>query len=138
MTENPHMKSIFPKPPLVAYKRPMNIRDKLIRAKVPPPQTSRPKRIKNGMAKCNKPCAICPYVWRHCTLLNEFVIPYQTDGSAAVQMKYSLMNMSFKFVGDFNVYNFYRCIYVNDKVHNTCLHSICLVLWKAIESMLIF
>ena len=61
MTTNPHMLSIFPKPPLVAFKRPQNLRDKLIRARVPPPST-RPKRVQNGMSKCNKPCSICPYV----------------------------------------------------------------------------
>ena len=60
-TQHPHMLTVFPKPPLIAYKRPMNIRDKLIRAKVPP-KTSRPRRIKAGMTKCNKPCSICPYV----------------------------------------------------------------------------
>ena len=62
MTSDPHMKAIFPKPPLIAYKRPMNIRDKLIRARVPPPPSNRPTRVKNGMFKCNKPCSICPYV----------------------------------------------------------------------------
>ena len=61
MRLNPHMKSIFPQPPLVAYKRPQNIRDRLIKAKLPPPQ-SRPQRIKAGMHKCNKPCSICPFV----------------------------------------------------------------------------
>ena len=59
---HPHMATIFPKAPLIAYKRPMNIRDKLIRAKVPPKTSNRPKRIKAGMKKCNKPCSICPYV----------------------------------------------------------------------------
>ena len=62
MTLDPHMQSIFPKPPLLAYKRPKNIRDLLIRAKVPPPPRNRPFRTKNGMFKCNKPCSICPYV----------------------------------------------------------------------------
>ena len=62
MTLDPYMKTIFPKPPLIAYKRPMNIRDKLIRAKIPPPPRNRPLRIKNGMFKCNKPCSICPFV----------------------------------------------------------------------------
>ena len=47
---------------MIAYKRPMNIRDRLIRAKVPPPTSNRPRRIKSGMFKCNKPCSICPYV----------------------------------------------------------------------------
>ena len=61
MTLNPHMKSIFPQAPLVAYKRPMNIRDRLIKARIPPAQ-NRPKRIKAGMYRCNKPCSICPFV----------------------------------------------------------------------------
>ena len=55
------MATIFPKPPLIAYKRPQTIRDKLIRARVPPPP-SRPKRVLNGMVKCNKPCSICPFI----------------------------------------------------------------------------
>ena len=59
---DPHMKEIFPKPPLVVYKRPMNLRDKLIRARVPPPTKARPSRVKNGMFKCQKPCSICPYI----------------------------------------------------------------------------
>ena len=62
MTANPHMKSIFPKPPLVAYKRPPNIGDRLIRAKLPPPPPTRPKRVKAGMHKCNGSCSIFPYV----------------------------------------------------------------------------
>ena len=61
MILNPHMKSIFPEAPLVAYKRPMSLRDRLIKAKLPPPQ-NRPKRVKAGMHKCNKPCSICPFV----------------------------------------------------------------------------
>ena len=61
MTLNPHMKSIFPQAPLVAYKRPMNIRDRLVKAKLPPLQ-NRPKRTRAGMHKCNKPCSICPFV----------------------------------------------------------------------------
>ena len=36
MIKDPHLKETFPQPPLVAYKRPKNIGDKLIRSKVPP------------------------------------------------------------------------------------------------------
>ena len=35
MIQDPRLAEIFPLPPLVAYKRPPNIKDKLIRAKVP-------------------------------------------------------------------------------------------------------
>ena len=61
MTQDPRLKEIFPEPPLVAYKRPQNIRDKVIRSKVPPLESSRPKRNTPGMKKCHK-CAICPFV----------------------------------------------------------------------------
>ena len=61
MTQDPRLKEIFPAPPLVAYKRPKNIRDKLIRSKVPKPASSRPKRKITGMRKYNK-CGVCSYV----------------------------------------------------------------------------
>ena len=49
MTLDPEMKETFPKPPLIAYTRPQSIRQKLIRAKLPP---RKPRRIVNGMFKC--------------------------------------------------------------------------------------
>lgn len=58
---DPHLKEVFPLPPLVAYKRPPNIWDRLIRAKVPPLAPSRPIRIIPGMKTCTK-CPICPFV----------------------------------------------------------------------------
>ena len=61
MVQDPRLQEIFPVPPLVAYRRPQNIRDKLIRAKVPPTNSARPKRNTPGMKKCNK-CGVCPYV----------------------------------------------------------------------------
>ena len=61
MRQDPYLAQVFPQPPLVAYKRPANIRDKLIRAKVPDPTPVRPRRIVNGMKKCNN-CPICPFV----------------------------------------------------------------------------
>ena len=61
MTADPHLAETFPLPPLIAYKRPANIRDKLIRTKLPPQVPLRPKRITPGMAPCNN-CPICPFV----------------------------------------------------------------------------
>ena len=62
MTLNPDMKIVFKKPPLVAFKRPHSIGDKLIRAKLPPAH-DRPKRYLKGMKKCGKArCLTCPFV----------------------------------------------------------------------------
>ena len=62
MTNNdPYLKEVFPLPPLVAYKRPQNIKDKLIRSKIPSKIVKRPKRIIPGMKKCNN-CPICPFI----------------------------------------------------------------------------
>ena len=55
------MAEIFSLPPLVAYKRPPNIREKLIRAKIPTTPPSRPKREIKGMRRCLN-CAACPFV----------------------------------------------------------------------------
>ena len=63
MTQDPYLKQVFPKPPMVAFRRAKNLKDHLIRAKVPPLSQGRPKRILNGMTPCNKPvCETCPYV----------------------------------------------------------------------------
>ena len=61
MTKDPYLKQVFDEPPLIAYRRPKNIKDLIIRAKVPPMAPTRPKRIIPGMSKC-KGCPTCPYV----------------------------------------------------------------------------
>ena len=58
---DPHLAEIFPLPPLVAYRRPSNLKDKLVRSKIPQ-EVSRQKRNLPGMKKCGKSCATCPYV----------------------------------------------------------------------------
>ena len=60
VTNDPSLKETFPEPPLVAYRRPKSIRDKLIRSEVPK-LSSRPKRELRGMKKCLK-CPFCPFV----------------------------------------------------------------------------
>ena len=45
-----------------AYKRPKNIREYLIRAKLPPPGQARPSRQLKGMTRCKDNCLICPYI----------------------------------------------------------------------------
>ena len=50
---DPHLAETFPLPPLTAYRRPANIRDKLIRSKIPQEQT-RERRNLPGMKTCGK------------------------------------------------------------------------------------
>ena len=60
MCQDPYLKKVYPAPPLVAFRRQRNIREKLIRAKVPAPP-SRPKRVIPGMKRCGR-CINCPYI----------------------------------------------------------------------------
>ena len=60
-------------PPIVAYRRAKNLKDKLVKAKVPPPPPAREKRKIVGMKKCNQPrCETCPFVKTE----KEFKNPY--------------------------------------------------------------
>ena len=47
---------------MVAFKRQKNIKDYLIRSKIPPQQQFNPKRSTNGMRKCGKSCPACPFI----------------------------------------------------------------------------
>ena len=58
--QDPHLRDVFPEPPMVAYKRQRNIRDKIIKAKIPVKNT-RTQRTIPGMKKCGN-CVVCPYV----------------------------------------------------------------------------
>ena len=62
MTQDAYLKSVFPEPPLVAFRRQKNISDFLIRARLPSEQRPHQKRKLNGMKKCGKNCLICPYI----------------------------------------------------------------------------
>ena len=63
IANDPRLAEVFPHCPLVAYKRPVNLKELLIRAKLPPITRSlRPVRIVKGCKPCNKPCAACPYI----------------------------------------------------------------------------
>ena len=59
---DPYLKEVFSEPPMVAFKRQKNIRDFLIRAKVPNKLESRPQRKIPGMKTCTKQCHLCPYI----------------------------------------------------------------------------
>ena len=60
--QDKYMEEVFPQPPLTAFKRQRNLRDILIRAKVPPPSENYPKRKLRGMSKCDRNCTACPYI----------------------------------------------------------------------------
>ena len=59
---DPYLKEVYPEVPMVAYRRPKNIREYLIRAKLPPKNRSHPSRQLKGMKKCKNTCLICPYI----------------------------------------------------------------------------
>ena len=81
---DPLLKETFPKPPLVAYRRPAYLRQKLIRSKVPPILPNKPKRQNKGMRKCLKfgrGCPVCPFVETTATVkatATNVVVPINT------------------------------------------------------------
>ena len=63
MANDPYLKKVFPSPPMVAFRRPKNLKDKLVKARVPPMPEKREKRKITGMKTCNeKLCETCPFV----------------------------------------------------------------------------
>ena len=62
VAKNRYLADCFPEPPLTAYRRPNNLREYIIRAKVPPPPETRPKRILKGMTKFGFDCTARPYI----------------------------------------------------------------------------
>ena len=60
-TVDPYLATVFPEPPLIAFKRQRNIKDFIIRSKVSESRKF-PKQIKLGMKKCEKSCSACPYI----------------------------------------------------------------------------
>ena len=60
--KNPYLAEVFPGRQLVAFKRQTNIRDSLVRSKVPPIQNRKTERDKRGMERCGKQCPACLFV----------------------------------------------------------------------------
>ena len=59
---NPDLKRVLPKPPMVSYTRPKNLRDILVRSKLPGQPKSKSLRRRVGFKKCNMVrCETCPY-----------------------------------------------------------------------------
>ena len=63
LTKDPIMKTCFPKPPMVCYKRVQNIRELLVKAKLPAYQgrcSRRNQERPNGFKPCREPnCPVC-------------------------------------------------------------------------------
>lgn len=67
MTQNPHLKRTFPEAPMICWTRPKNLRDFLIKAKLPPIITERRSdRDKNGFSHCGRNCKMCQNSPRFC------------------------------------------------------------------------
>ena len=62
VSQNNYLAECFTAPPLIAFKRQRNMRESLIRAKVPPPPELRPKRKIKGVIKYGKEYSACPYL----------------------------------------------------------------------------
>ena len=60
--QDKHLSECFAQPPLIAFKRQTNIRDFLIKSKVPPKPKPYPERQRKGMVKCRKNCTACPFI----------------------------------------------------------------------------
>ena len=62
VSQDPYLSEVFKQPPLTAFRRQRNVRDHLIRAKVPSDPKMYPERRQRGMKKCGKNCTACPYI----------------------------------------------------------------------------
>ena len=60
--QNKYLASVFPRPPITAFRRQTNLRNLLIRAKVAQPPKFHEERHIKGMVKCGKGWTAHPYV----------------------------------------------------------------------------
>ena len=60
VSKNKYLAEVFKRPPLTAYRRQPNLRNLLIRAKVPSQKDN--QRVLKGMKKCGNGCGACPYI----------------------------------------------------------------------------
>ena len=61
LMSSPTMRAILPEPPMLSFRRPKNLRDSLVRAKVPPVESGNTPA--NVCGPCNKPrCQLCAII----------------------------------------------------------------------------
>jgi hypothetical protein len=77
VSQDPYLSEVFSQPSFTACKRQKNIRDHLIRAKVPTDPKPYPSRRTRGMKRYGKNCSACPYIKEVKSLIineNEWII----------------------------------------------------------------
>ena len=62
VSQDQYLAKCFPGPPLTAFKRPTNLNELFIKAKVPGLPTKRPQRQIPGMTMCGTTCTAYPYI----------------------------------------------------------------------------
>ena len=60
VNDDKRLLKVFPKPPMICYTRPKNVKDILCRAKLPPARIN-PRTLEDGFKKCGKGCKLCPF-----------------------------------------------------------------------------
>ena len=61
-----YLSKVFKRPPLIAFKRQKNLRENLIKAKVPDSQKTYPKQNLRGMSKCGQNCTSIYTIRKSC------------------------------------------------------------------------
>ena len=61
-SQDKYLSECFSKPMLTAYRRQPNLRNILVKSRIPPPPNPYPKRDLKGMKKCGLACTACPYI----------------------------------------------------------------------------
>ena len=56
------MRKVFKHPPIVAYRRTSNLREIIVKAKLPTIATPNNTSLPPGSFRCGQDCAICPYI----------------------------------------------------------------------------
>ena len=60
--QDQYLKEVFPQPPLIAFRRQKNLKDVLVRAKIPKEPGLHQPRQQKGMKKCTRACTACPFI----------------------------------------------------------------------------
>ena len=62
MTNDKYLAEVFEQPPLTAFRRRKNLRDLLVKSKIPPPKPLHTKKELKEMFNFEKSCTACPFL----------------------------------------------------------------------------